>query len=98
MVRTHNHYFILKDDHTDDTILFFFSHVAIGSTFLTKQLGITNPIHRSKITLKAMDVVLFGPPKEYSSTVKDIILTTLLVIAITGLIYAYRDRFYQHFI
>lgn len=26
-------------------------------------LGIKDPIHRQKITLKAMDVVLFGPPK-----------------------------------
>lgn len=26
-------------------------------------LGIKDPIHRQKISLKAMDVVLFGPPK-----------------------------------
>lgn len=26
-------------------------------------LGIKDPIHRQKITLKAMDVVLFGPPR-----------------------------------
>lgn len=66
--------------------------MAVGSSFLTKILGVTNPIHRSKITLKAMDVVLFGPPRDPSSTTKDIILTSLLVIAITGLAYAYRQN------
>ena len=66
--------------------------MAVGSSFLTKVLGVTNPIHRSKITLKAMDVVLFGPPRDPSSTTKDIILTSLLVIAITGLAYAYRQN------
>lgn len=64
----------------------------MGSSYLTKVIGITNPIHRSKITLKAMDVVLFGPPKDQSSTVKDIILTSLLALAITGLAYAYRQN------
>jgi stromal interaction molecule 1 len=59
---------------------------------MTKILGVTNPIHRSKMSLKAMDVVLFGPPKEPSSTVKDIIFTSLLVVAITGLAYAYRQN------
>ena len=39
-----------------------------------------------------MDVVLFGPPKDQSSTVKDIILTSLLALAITGLAYAYRQN------
>eukprot|EP00095_Tigriopus_kingsejongensis_P009012 snap_masked-scaffold1840_size26652-processed-gene-0.3 protein:Tk09012 transcript:snap_masked-scaffold1840_size26652-processed-gene-0.3-mRNA-1 annotation:"stromal interaction molecule homolog isoform x3" len=65
---------------------------ATGSSFLSKVLGITNPIHRSKISLKAMDVVLFGPPRDTSNVIKDVILTTLLVIAITGLLYAYRQN------
>jgi len=26
-------------------------------------LGIKDPIHKQKISLKAMDVVLFGPPR-----------------------------------
>jgi len=30
---------------------------------LTNVLGIKDPIHKQKIALKAMDVVLFGPPK-----------------------------------
>lgn len=66
--------------------------IAVGGSYLNKVLGITNPIHRSKITLKAMDVVLFGPPKEATSLMKDIILTTLLVLAVTGFFYAYRQN------
>ena len=66
--------------------------IAVGGTFLSKVLGITNPIHRSKITLKAMDVVLFGPPKDSSNMIKDIVLTTLLVLALSGFVYAYRQN------
>jgi stromal interaction molecule 1 len=66
--------------------------IAIGGSFLNKVVGIPNPIHRSKITLKAMDVVLFGPPKDSSSMLKDVILTTLLVLAVSGFVYAYRQN------
>lgn len=31
--------------------------------FLSNVLGIKDPIHKQKLALKAMDVVLFGPPK-----------------------------------
>lgn len=31
--------------------------------YLSNVLGIKDPIHKQKIALKAMDVVLFGPPK-----------------------------------
>lgn len=40
-----------------------FRLAANNEQFLTKVLGIKDPKHRSKITIKAMDVVLFGPPK-----------------------------------
>ena len=66
--------------------------VAVSSQYLGKVVGIDNPIHRSKITLKAMDVVLFGPPKDSSNLVKDVILTSLLVLALTLLFYAYRQN------
>ncbi len=66
--------------------------VAVGGSFLNKVLGITNPIHRSKITLKAMDVVLFGPPKDSSSMIKDIIFTCILIVAMGGFGYAYRQN------
>lgn len=31
--------------------------------YLSNILGVKDPIHKQKIALKAMDVVLFGPPK-----------------------------------
>ena len=66
--------------------------VAVSTGYLAKVVGVTNAIHRSKITLKAMDVVLFGPPKSDSNPIKDLILTSLLVAAVTGLLYAYRQN------
>ena len=65
---------------------------ASDPTFLSKTLGITNSIHRSKISLKAMDVVLFGPPKEASHWLKDLILTSLLVALLSALLWAYRTK------
>lgn len=58
--------------------------------YLSNVLGIKDPIHKQKIALKAMDVVLFGPPKEPSNHVKDIILVTLLMAALIGFWYTYR--------
>ncbi|XP_068240560.1 stromal interaction molecule homolog isoform X4 [Palaemon carinicauda] len=67
---------------------------ANNEQFLTKVLGIRDPKHRSKITIKAMDVVLFGPPK--GSHVKDLVLVTLLTLALIGCFKAYqRNREYE---
>jgi len=66
--------------------------VAVSTGYLAKVVGVTNAIHRSKITLKAMDIVLFGPPKSDSNPIKDLILTSLLIAAVTGLLYAYRQN------
>ncbi|UXI22781.1 low-density lipoprotein receptor-related protein 2-like [Sarcoptes scabiei] len=54
-------------------------------------LGINNPIHKQKIALKAMDVVLFGVPKPKASN-KDFIMGFLFVFATVVGWYAY----YQH--
>ena len=66
--------------------------IAVSSSFLAKSVGVTSSIHRSKISLKAMDVVLFGPPRDQSNFVKDLILTTLLVIAVTAFFYMRRKN------
>lgn len=67
---------------------------ANNEQFLTKVLGIRDPKHRSKITIKAMDVVLFGPPK--GSHIKDLVLVTLLTLALIGCFKAYqRNREYE---
>ncbi|XP_063606945.1 stromal interaction molecule homolog isoform X8 [Penaeus indicus] len=69
---------------------------ANNEQFLTKVLGIKDPKHRSKITIKAMDVVLFGPPKETGSHVKDLVLVSLLTLALIGCFKAYqRNRQYE---
>ncbi|XP_026283852.1 stromal interaction molecule homolog isoform X2 [Frankliniella occidentalis] len=60
--------------------------------YLTSTLGIKDPIHKQKIQLKAMDVVLFGPPKDGSHHIKDLVLVTLLVSALTGCWYAYTQN------
>jgi stromal interaction molecule 1 len=65
---------------------------ASDPSFLIKVLGISNSIHRSKISLKAMDVVLFGPPKEPTNWVKDIIVSSLLVALLTALFWAYKQK------
>jgi len=62
----------------------------MDSNFLTKTLEISNPIHRSKISLKAMDAVLFGPPNQFSNRSKEIFLTVALILAISGMLYAIR--------
>jgi len=66
--------------------------VAVNSQFLNKVVGVSNPIHRSKITLKAMDVVLFGPPKDSSNPMKDVAITSLIGLLISACFYAYRQN------
>ena len=60
--------------------------------FISGVLGIKDPIHRQKIAVKAMDVVLFGSPKDSSNYVKDVTLITLLVLALAGALYTYKSN------
>jgi len=66
--------------------------LAVSNMQYLNALGIKDPIHKQKIALKAMDVVLFGPPKEYSNYYKDLVLVTLLLGALMGCWYAYRQN------
>ncbi|XP_061189083.1 stromal interaction molecule 1-like isoform X2 [Saccostrea echinata] len=64
--------------------------IAIQNNNFTKNvLKIKNAIHRQKISVKAMDLILFGPPKEKHNFVKDLILMTSLVTALVGCGIAY---------
>jgi len=65
---------------------------AVDTNFLQQKLGITSSLHRSKISLKAMDVVLFGPPKDANNWLKDVILTSLLLAFVTVLIWAWQTK------
>lgn len=58
--------------------------LAADSHFISR-LGITDPSAKNKISIKAMDVVLFGPPKlGNTSKARDIIVTIVIVIAISS--------------
>ncbi|XP_066596843.1 stromal interaction molecule homolog isoform X2 [Prorops nasuta] len=80
----------------------FIQHRVTGATlprlavnnmqYLNNVLGIKDPIHKQKIALKAMDVVLFGPPKDIGHSIKDLILITLLFGALIGCWYAYQQK------
>ncbi|XP_065345003.1 stromal interaction molecule homolog isoform X2 [Cloeon dipterum] len=65
--------------------------LATNTQFIMTVLKIKDPIHIKKISLKATDAVLFGPPKD-GGHVKDIILLTLLVGACGACWYAYRQK------
>lgn len=65
---------------------------ASDTAYLSKVLGITNGIHRSKITLKAMDVVLFGPPKEPTNWLKDVFLSGVLIALVTTIYWANKQK------
>lgn len=60
--------------------------------YLSNVLGVKDPIHKQKIALKAMDVVLFGPPKDSGHSIKDLVLITLLFGALIGCWYAYQQK------
>lgn len=69
--------------------------LAVNSlNFMTIVLGIKDPIHKQKIALKAMDVVLFGPPK-FRNYLKDVLLVMCLVVAIGGCWFAYVQHKYS---
>ncbi|XP_060826958.1 stromal interaction molecule homolog isoform X3 [Bombus pascuorum] len=80
----------------------FIQHRVTGATlprlavnnmqYLSNVLGIKDPIHKQKIALKAMDVVLFGPPKDTGHGIKDLVLITLLFGALIGCWYAYQQK------
>ncbi|XP_067121400.1 stromal interaction molecule homolog isoform X1 [Centruroides vittatus] len=67
--------------------------MAVNMHFLNSVLGIKDSIHKHKIALKAMDVVLFGPPRHHNY-VKDVLLVFSLVIAIGGCWFAYVQHKY----
>lgn len=58
--------------------------------FLSKYLDIKDVITRQKLSLKAQDVVLFGPPKTNISHTKDLIFVSLLAAAIGLTYFVYR--------
>lgn len=67
-------------------------HLAINSgQILQNTLSITDSQHKQKIQLRAMDVVLFGPPVQRGHW-KDTILKISTVLIVCGTIYAFRQK------
>ncbi|XP_064609823.1 stromal interaction molecule 1-like [Liolophura sinensis] len=63
--------------------------------YISGVLGIKNPVHKQKLSVKAMDVVLFGPPKKAHSYIKDVAVVASLVIALGGCWFAYAQHKYS---
>ncbi|KAL3879200.1 hypothetical protein ACJMK2_031508 [Sinanodonta woodiana] len=61
-------------------------------TFMSIVLGIKNAVHKQKLSLKAMDAVLFGSPKKIHNVVKDVVLLVSLLVALLGCWFAYMQN------
>ncbi|XP_045479381.1 stromal interaction molecule homolog isoform X2 [Harmonia axyridis] len=70
--------------------------MAVNNNYLST-IGIKDPIHKQKISLKAMDVVLFGPPKD-GQYWKDVILIALVISLGIGFWYGVQQnkKFKEH--
>ncbi|EFA02431.1 stromal interaction molecule homolog isoform X2 [Tribolium castaneum] len=66
--------------------------LAANNVNYLNHLGIKDPIHKQKIVLKAMDVVLFGPPKDGQPHWKDLTLIVLLIGGGIGVWYAFQQN------
>ncbi|KAF5274302.1 hypothetical protein FQR65_LT04420 [Abscondita terminalis] len=66
--------------------------LAVNNMQLLSSLGIKDPIHKQKIALKAMDVVLFGPPKDHQPHWKDLTLIVLIIGGGIGMYYAVQQN------
>jgi len=65
--------------------------LASNTTILKTLLQVKNSQHRQKIQLRAMDVVLFGPPSGLGYW-KDAIVVLSIVLCVCGIVYALRQR------
>ncbi|KAK7465238.1 hypothetical protein BaRGS_00037608, partial [Batillaria attramentaria] len=83
---------VFQDNHVSGPHL---PRLATSSTFLATVLGVKNPVHKQKLSLKAMDTVLFGAPPKRHSYVKDVVLVASLIFAIGGCWFAYLHHRYS---
>ncbi|XP_048589395.1 stromal interaction molecule 1 isoform X2 [Nematostella vectensis] len=60
--------------------------------FLHADLGVKDPKHRKKISLRAMDVILFGPPASGHNFLKDIVVAFSVLIATVGCWFAVHQK------
>ncbi|GFU18243.1 stromal interaction molecule homolog [Trichonephila clavipes] len=65
--------------------------MAVNNMHFLSNLGIKDPIHKHKISLKAMDVVLFGPPRNHNYF-KDGVLALSIGLATIGCWFAFMQH------
>jgi len=61
------------------------------SSYLQKELGISDVIHQKKIYLRASDIILFGAPESYSY-LKDFIVLFLILLSTLACLYAFTEK------
>ena len=67
-------------------------YIAINAgQILQNSLLIVDSQHKQKIQLRAMDIILFGPPVQHGHW-KDAILITSIFLCLFGVVYALRQR------
>ncbi|CAI8033145.1 Stromal interaction molecule 1 [Geodia barretti] len=59
---------------------------------LQSLLGVTDSQHKQKLRLRAMDLVLFGPPNGKYSLWKDVVVALSVSLCVVGVAYALRQR------
>lgn len=62
--------------------------LALSDFAFLKSIGVRSFIHRRRIMLKAMDAVLYGPPRKKHSFYKDVIVIFACVLAVAAVGYA----------
>ncbi|KAM3723527.1 Stromal interaction molecule [Dirofilaria immitis] len=67
-----------------------------NSTYLLSNLGIKNSVHKQKLRLKALDIVLFGFSSGNASWLKDIALSILVIVLFTVLFVLKMQRTRSH--
>ncbi|GFS58748.1 stromal interaction molecule homolog [Trichonephila inaurata madagascariensis] len=77
-----------KEHSIDGTSL---PRMAVNNMHFLSNLGIKDPIHKHKISLKAMDVVLFGPPRNHNYF-KDGVLALSIGLATIGCWFAFMQH------
>ena len=88
-----HHYFNDSNKQVNKNFIYLFRifRLAYSQSSFLPALGIKDPIHKQKIALKAMDVVLFGLPKTHNYF-KDLLLLFSFLVAMLGCCFAALQR------
>jgi len=83
--------FIMKFKLENGTILLLSCRLAVNhNNFLTSAIGMKDTITKQKVVVRAMDVVLFGPPRGNKIINSINTVVTIMVVINLLLLYVYR--------